>query len=150
MKTILFLSIFVFLAGCSSAEDSECEKLLEVAPEYYKYDYVWGGDDPKKDGGVDCSGYIHSLSKRIGSPLPRTTSKKYYLTIDTKEKHWSEASCTNLIWWTFQPNRPYGHIGMHLKDDKITQSGSSTGPTENKIKDNGFWDKNFETSKDIE
>jgi len=162
-KYIMILGIFALLlfVGCMSAGTSEnsnnqnsgtekdiCQKIMELAPQYYKYEYVWGGDDFVRDGGVDCSGWIFSISKKIGKPVPRTTSKKYYLTTDSPDAHWQEANCTYLVWFTFSPDRPYGHVGIHLEPtENFTHSGSSTGPTEATIAPNNYWDERFEASK---
>ena len=153
MKLFIILFILLSLVGCKSeaSENSEvdlCQKIMDIAPQYYKYEYVWGGDDFVKDGGVDCSGWIYSISKKIGHPVPRTTSKKYYITTGSPDAHWKEANCTYLVWFTFESHRPYGHVGIHLEPPKkFTHSGSSTGPTEAKLWESGFWDRKFEASK---
>ena len=148
---ILVLCLLIPLVSCSNGNaEGLCSKIRKTAESLYKYEYVWGGDNPQEDGGLDCSGYIHYISKQIGRPLPRTTSKKYYITAEADDVHWKQASCGFFIWWQFTPDRPYGHIGIHLNPPhEVTQSGSSTGPTEIKLMDDNYWDKNFEASKEI-
>jgi hypothetical protein len=70
-----------------------------------------------------------------------------WIMIDSKSKHWSESYCGDLIWFTFTPNRPYGHIGMHSSQNKFWHSGASTGPTTAYLIRGRYWDGIFEGSK---
>lgn len=108
--------------------------------------YVWGGSQLSHKG-FDCSGAIHHVSKKMGRPIIRTTSRKMWLMIDGKSKHWSNAYCGDLIWFTFTPNRPYGHIGMHSFPNQFWHSGASTGPTKAYLIRGRYWDGIFEGSK---
>jgi len=110
------------------------------------FPYVWGGSQVSHKG-FDCSGAIHHISKKMGRPIPRTTSVRMYLFFTSSNLHWTEAKCGDLIWFTFTPNRPFGHIGMHSSDNIFWHSGSSTGPTKAKLLPKGYWDKIFESSK---
>lgn len=125
-----------------------CDNIIEAWKSIEGYPYVWGGQEIK-DGGFDCSGAIYHVSKLIGKPIPRTTSRKYYLTTKGEDNHWSEGNCGWLIWWTFTPDRPYGHIGMHTNQPDVWQSGSSTGPTEIIMREGGYWDGIFDASKEF-
>lgn len=111
--------------------------------------YVWGGSLPEH-GGYDCSGAVYHVQKRIGKPVPRTTSAKYFILAEGQETHWSEAECGGWIWWTLQPHRPYGHIGMHAEQPGVWHSGSSTGPTKVTVFNGSYWDRTFEASKSLE
>lgn len=110
------------------------------------YPYVWGGESVE-EGGFDCSGAIFHVQKAIGKPVPRTTSRKYFILASGEEKHYSEAHCGDWIWWTLQGHRPYGHIGQHGAK-QVWQSGSSTGPTNIEMPSGGYWDRHFEASKE--
>lgn len=161
---IFFLFSVIFFIGISNCKGEDtpstpqdpepdkptlCEKVIEAWKQIEEYPYVWGGQEIE-DGGFDCSGAMHWVSKMIGKPIPRTTSKKYYLTTKGKDEHWKNAECgVYWIWWTFSPDRPYGHIGWHTKDSNVWQSGSSTGPTEIQMWENNFWDKRFKASKKV-
>ncbi len=127
-------------------KDINCEKIIESWQSIKGYDYVWGGNR-FRDGGFDCSGAIWKVSKLIGKPIPRTTSKKYFLSTDSEELHWSEGKCGYIVWWTLQSDRPYGHLGMHTIQPKFWHSGSSSGPTEATHWQGGFWDQHFEATK---
>lgn len=127
-------------------EPTKCEKILQIWEAIEPYEYVWGGES-KGEGGFDCSGAIYHVQKRIGEPVPRTTSKKYNLLAEGEPKHWEKGSCGDWIWWTFSADRPYGHIGMHIDPVEVWQSGSSTGPTEIKMWEGGYWDGIFEETK---
>ncbi len=141
----------VFCLGCQSSSHSQpsedfCKEIINAWKSIEDYPYVWGGNSVE-EGGFDCSGAIYYISKVIGKPVPRTTSYKYYVSTNSERMFWKEAKCSYLIWWTFSPDRPYGHIGMHVHQPFVWQSGSSTGPTEIKMIKKGYWGKRFETSK---
>jgi cell wall-associated NlpC family hydrolase len=129
----------------SATGPSKCEQIKKAANIAKGTDYVWGGESLYK--GSDCSGFIYAVQKYIGQPVPRTTAKKYAILADGKRKHWSKGSCGNWIWWTFSPDRPFGHIGIHIEQPYVWQSGSSTGPSKEKLFRGSFWDKNFEVTK---
>lgn len=124
----------------------QCQDIWEAWNLIEGFDYVWGGDS-KEDGGFDCSGAIYKVSKLIGEPVPRTTSKKYYLSTKGPDMHWGEADCGYVIWWTLDPSRPYGHLGMHYEQPTVWHSGSSTGPTRERMWKSGYWDEYFESSR---
>lgn len=147
----------LLLSGCrwcfpglpsEAAAEDECQRVAEAWESIEKYPYVWGGES-KEEGGYDCSGAIYYVQKKIGKPVPRTTAAKYYLMASGEDKHWDEANCGDWIWWQFKPSRPYGHIGMHVKQPNAWQSGSSTGPTEIELFQGGFWDRKFKVSKEM-
>jgi len=92
-------------------------------------------------------GAIFKVSKLIGKPVPRTTSRKYYLMTEGEDRNWKEAGCGWLIWWTLNPSRPFGHVGMHIEQPHAWQSGSSTGPVKISLIPGNFWDHKFEASK---
>ena len=65
-------ALFLFSATCAQSfaapkVSDERQKLITYALKLEGTKYVWGGSDPKRDGGLDCSGYVswcvnHSVS----------------------------------------------------------------------------------------
>lgn len=148
--------LLLFCWGCRIFSDQppsddsnnsiECAAIADAWRTIKPYPYVWGGESVE-EGGFDCSGAIYHVQKRIGNPVPRTTAAKYYLMAAGEEKHWNEADCGDWIWWQFSPSRPYGHIGMHVELPHVWQSGSSTGPAEIEMLEDGYWDERFKATK---
>jgi len=137
--------------GCQSSSAppaSKCDDIKAAAKSVQHLPYKWGGEAPG-DGGVDCSGFVYHIQKKIGKPVPRTTAAKYYIAAKGKDKHWMEAGCGDWTWWQFSPDRPYGHIGINTKQPHVWQSGSSTGPTQIQMIDGGYWDQRFKASKAV-
>ena len=162
-RFVLVLGLVVLISsGCLAEEPEqvmELEPIVEVeaapdlcqrAEEAWKslegLPYVFGGSS-FASGGFDCSGGIYYVQRYIGRPIPRTTSRKMYFLAGGAGKHWSDAECLDWIWWTFTPNRPHGHVGMHLGADKVYQVGSSTGATRITLTHGSYWDRIFESSK---
>ena len=106
--------------------------------------YGWGEQGPDK---FDCSGAIWWVQRHLGKPVPRTTAARYWLMASGDPVHWSEAECGAWIWWTLSPNRPFGHIGMHVDQPAFWHSGSSLGVTRAKLFPGGYWDRHFEGSR---
>ena len=76
--------------------------------------YVWGGASDEKTG-LDCSGLIYLAAKRSGLPVSRTTAASMY----RGEHGWAATTITfdhrlecDLLFWTIQPTRPAGHVGV--------------------------------------
>jgi len=124
-----------------------CNKLISICESHLGYPYVWGGISVT-NGGFDCSGFIYSVFKRYGKPIPRTTSKKYWLFFESPSVHWSNSKCGYLVWWTLTPDRPFGHIGIMVDSKTFWQSGTSTGPVERNFIDDRFWSSVFVGAKD--
>lgn len=139
---ILALSVFVGCthAGTDSKKQEYCEKVIEAWESMVGYPYVWGGESAE-EGGYDCSGALTACHRKIGKPIPRTTSRKLWILANGDAKHWSNSTCGDWTFFTFSPDRPKGHVGMITKNPNFYQSGSSTGPNKEKFIRNGFWDK---------
>jgi len=158
MKVLIFVILIletVIGSSCASAEKdsskeklSKCEKVQKYAQKAEGTPYVWGAESLNK--GMDCSGFIYYIQMRINHPVPRTTARKYWLMANGDEKHWKQANCTDWVWWQFNPKRPYGHIGIMVKNPKFWQSGSSNGVYSRKFFMNSFWDEHFEGAKKVE
>jgi len=127
----------------------DCAAIVSVWESMEGMPYVWGGES-FKEGGFDCSGAVYHVQKKIGRPVPRTTSARYFILAAGREKHWKEGACGDWIWWTLQEQRPYGHIGMHARQPEVWQSGSSTGPVDLRLFDGDYWDRRFVGSKSWE
>jgi murein DD-endopeptidase len=144
----LSLAVFSLAWPLSSPPpQDDCQRLEEVCALHEPYPYVWGGES-QKEGGFDCSGFIYSVFKRMGKPIPRSTSRKYWLMFEGPRRHWEKTDCGYLVWFTFGPDRPFGHIGIVTGQPQFWQSGSSTGPTESTFWPDNYWDRHFTGAKE--
>jgi hypothetical protein len=93
--------------------------------------YKWGGLDPVN--GIDCSGYVFLAFKRAGIPgVTRTTSVRMAQGLGGwkgADVSWLDAEECDLIFWSFKPDRPNGHVGvlMLVAPAWVTHSGTSKG-----------------------
>ena len=78
--------------------------------------YVWGGTSLQR--GVDCSGYLWLAFHRAGLPFKRTTA----LAMAQGQGGWvgkditlDDADEFDVIWWTFEKDRPHGHVGITIR-----------------------------------
>jgi cell wall-associated NlpC family hydrolase len=51
--------------------------VLHQAESFIGTPYVWGGKDPKADGGLDCSGFTQAVMKRFGLEIPAGAMAQY-------------------------------------------------------------------------
>ncbi len=149
LLVIIILATALVFGGCLQAEEQPsttvCEKVQKYAQKAEGTPYVWGAESLNK--GMDCSGFIYWMQMQIGYPVPRTTAHKYWMMASGEKKHWKNATCTNWVWWQFDPRRPYGHIGIMVENPKFWQSGSSSGVYSRKFYRGSFWDEHFVGSK---
>lgn len=130
----------------STEKVTKCDRIKQAWETIEPFPYVWGGES-KDEGGFDCSGAVYKVQKYIGEPVPRTTAIKMAIMASGERKSWKEGNCGDWIWWSFSPDRPFGHMGMHTEQPYVWQSGSSTGPTRETMFEGSYWDKNFEVTK---
>lgn len=145
MLALLLLPSCLPWDSASSAQPTECEQLIEQAQRAEGTPYVWGAESLA--GGMDCSGFVYWIQRQVGDPVPRTTARKYWIYAKGDKAHWSEAKCGFWVWWTFSEGRPHGHIGIHARDRRFWQSGSSAGVYSRRFFQGSFWDKHFDGSK---
>ena len=105
--------------------------------------YLWGGTSLN---GVDCSGAIYYLFKKAGRPIPRMTARKMrYVLCPGKLHHYTKSKKFDLVWWTFTPARPFGHVGI-MDGDKLHfwQAGVHSGFARRCFcVKGGYWDRYF-------
>jgi cell wall-associated NlpC family hydrolase len=99
--------------------------------------YLWGGSESEEKG-IDCSGYLYLAAKRAGIPVHRTTAIQMEAGLagwKNKKILLDEAEELDLVWWTWKdkPNRPHGHIGVFLINNRgsklleVSHSSTSKG-----------------------
>ncbi|QHQ60759.1 M48 family metalloprotease [Anaerocolumna sedimenticola] len=76
--------------------------------------YIWGGNDLKT--GVDCSGFVQAVYKKVGYDLPRTSEEQ--------EKVSNQVSMDNLlpgdlIFYADSNDNTIGHVGIYIGDNKV-------------------------------
>jgi hypothetical protein len=96
--------------------------------------YQWGGsENPAK--GLDCSGYLFLAAKWAAVPgVTRTTAFRMSMGMGgwtSCKVHPPLLKQCDLVFWTFSPTRPNGHVGALLMDAdgriQVTHSSSSRG-----------------------
>lgn len=77
--------------------------------------YIWGGVGEK---GGDCSGQMYWIAHKSGLPYIRTTALQMWSGAWPGRviKPWKTAKFPNLIYFTFTPKRPSGHVGIVRKN----------------------------------
>jgi hypothetical protein len=81
--------------------------------------YSWGGASDL-DKGLDCSGYLFLAAKWAAIPgITRTTSAKMAAGLggwNSRKIGLEQTGTGDLVFWTFRPDRPNGHVGALLFD----------------------------------
>lgn len=87
--------------------------------------YVWGGNTA---GGADCSGLVHLVARRGGLGVTRITAER----MAHGHGGWGHAvrplpGAYDLVWWSFRPWRPFGHVGIALSEKVVVHASSGRG-----------------------
>lgn len=53
------------------------KSIVREAKKHLGEPYVWGGKDSARDGGLDCSGFTHTVFGAYGIKLPRMAQQQY-------------------------------------------------------------------------
>jgi len=147
----LFIILFIFLTGCSSARfsskqptfnlsDNETELRKKIVIEAFKYrgvKYVYGGTSP---AGFDCSGFVQYVYKKFGIDLPRTVKQMEQKGRWVERKH---LIAGDLI--IFHNPR---HVGIYASKGKFVHASSSRGVVLDKL-DKEYYRKRFVAGKNI-
>jgi cell wall-associated NlpC family hydrolase len=120
---LLCLLLFSLSVLCSAGPDAWC-----LAPWYEKSlktqllliikqhpQYLWGGSSDLNKG-LDCSGYVYLAARWAGIPgVTRTTSLRMAQGFGGwtgKDVDLEQGVDCDLLFWTFAPNKPFGHVGF--------------------------------------
>jgi len=90
--------------------------------------YVWGGANAER--GVDCSGAIYDALHRAGVPVKRTTAREMARGADGwfgLDITYDQRRALDIIWWTFKPGRPHGHVGVIWDQTQVFHASASRG-----------------------
>jgi cell wall-associated NlpC family hydrolase len=96
-------------AGATATE----EQTLSVAREYLGVPYVYGGTDPKH--GLDCSGFVQLVYRRMGIELPRVTYDQVHSGVPVDR---ADLRPGDLVFSVGDGGRTNGHVGIYVGDGK--------------------------------
>lgn len=105
--------------GLSSAR----QKIIAAAREQLaaRTPYVWGGEVPGRNGGLDCSGLCQYCYKKAGITIPHQSTA--ILNAAPKRLAVSQAKPGDILWMS-------GHVGIYIGDGKTIEAlggGSGNG-----------------------
>ena len=92
-------------------------EVVRLAETYQGIPYVWGGTDPAK--GLDCSGFLQHVFRRVGIDLPRVSRDQARQGIAVPSI--DQARPGDLIAF----GEPVDHIGIYVGDGKIIHAPST-------------------------
>ncbi|MBI9098828.1 MAG: C40 family peptidase [Spirochaetaceae bacterium] len=96
------------------------KKFAQTQTDLVGKDYIWGGNDPVKDGGVDCSGSILYGLKEMGYTLPDMTANEIVkkLTLPVEDKSFIEGDIRGL-----HAKGKVVHVQTLLEDGRVNPTG---------------------------
>jgi peptidoglycan DL-endopeptidase CwlO len=85
------------------------QKTISVAREYLGVPYVYGGTDPQK--GLDCSGFVQLVYRRMGIELPRVTYDQVHSGVPVDR---ADLRPGDLVFSVGDGGRTNGHVGISI------------------------------------
>lgn len=100
------------------------QAIASMAREYLDIPYLWGGTDPGR--GMDCSGFVQHLFRRVGVELPRVSADQ--ARAGQRVPSMAEARPGDLLSWDTGPrNRGADHIAVYLGGGQMIEASASAG-----------------------
>lgn len=96
--------------GVGAGTDAE-QRTLAVAKEYLGVPYVYGGTNP--DTGLDCSGFVQLVYRRMGIELPRVTYDQVHAGVPVDR---ADLRPGDLVFSVGDGGRRNGHVGIYVGD----------------------------------
>lgn len=94
-------------------------KIIEEANNWIGTPYKWGGESKY---GVDCSGFVQEVYKKVGLKIPRTSNEQFNY---SKIINLQDKNIGDLIF--FMKNNKIYHVGIYYGDNQIIHSSSTHG-----------------------
>jgi cell wall-associated NlpC family hydrolase len=98
-------------AGSSAATGA---RALDLAKTYAGVPYLWGGTDPSK--GLDCSGLVQLVYRRLGVDLPRTSAQQ--AKVGERVASLDDARPGDLVFF----GSPVHHVGIYAGDGRMVDA----------------------------
>lgn len=168
IKTLaLYLSaVCLLLAGCAGnmpapqpepqPQYSTIEEIIETSIDYNEiiknrllaHYAQWKGTPYKynsiSEHGIDCSGFMYiTFKSQFGIDMPRSTSQQVKLGEPVAR---SELQIGDLVF--FKTGRSGQHVGVYIGNSQFMHASTREGVIISSL-DNGYWQKNYWTSKRI-
>ena len=117
MKIIYFLFWFSSTVFASHLPDEDITRprksIVQISKKYLGIRYRWGGTTSR---GFDCSGFVLSMYRKIGTNLPRTAREQFKVGISVSKKDLKPGDRV-----FFGGKRPT-HTGIYIGDNKFIHS----------------------------
>lgn len=101
-------------AATTASSGAAGDRVAQLAQEYLGIPYRWGGTDPAT--GLDCSGFLQHLFRRVGVDLPRTSAQQ--ATAGRPVASLEEARPGDLVAF----GEPVDHVGVYIGDGKMVHA----------------------------
>jgi cell wall-associated NlpC family hydrolase len=89
------------------------QQVVSIAKQYLGVPYVYGGTDPTR--GLDCSGFVQLVYRRMGVELPRVTYDQVKVGRPVDR---ADLQPGDLVFKVGDGNRVNGHVGIYIGDGK--------------------------------
>lgn len=90
--------------------------IVRVAHQFLGVPYVWGGDNPAT--GLDCSGFLQNVFRRVGVNIPRTTYDQFKVGQPVGLHQLRPGDAVFIEPGKSGPN----HVGMYIGNGLVQQS----------------------------
>ncbi|MHB1645615.1 MAG: C40 family peptidase [bacterium] len=118
------------------------KKIVKVAFRYLGVPYVWGGTTRS---GMDCSGFVQHVFKKLGITIPRTAREQSRL-----GKYVPKNKLKPGMLLFFRTYAPYiSHVGIYIGHGKFIQANSGAGKITVNSLSNEYFKRTYAFAKSI-
>jgi beta-lactamase regulating signal transducer with metallopeptidase domain len=103
----------------ASTPDALREKVVEYALDAQSAQYVWGGND--LSAGVDSSGFVQAIYKKMGYELPRTSREQ---ADEYNEISLEDLKLGDLIFYGREDEQIINHVAIYIGEKKVIHASN--------------------------
>lgn len=114
------VELYNYAVTIDPEQQKESHRIVQIALEYMGVPYVWGGNTQK---GIDCSGFVKAVFKRLGVELPRVAREQINV---GRAVRWGELAPGDRLYFSTH-GQVIDHTGIYIGGGRFIHASGGAG-----------------------